>query len=184
MKDKSKTTVDLARFRTIVECYGADSSRWPEQEREEALALAESSSEAAAMLREAAGLDSLLKELPTPEPSADLLRAVAEIPLRHDPAAIPDLSSGWRLYWPFGAPWKPALAAALAGVLGMVTGVASVDLYAEEPVVEAVYAEEAYAGVEEVAGWEDLTGLVFASDTEGDLSSLALASEPEQEQEP
>ena len=184
MNDKSKKPISLARFRTIVECYGSDSSRWPEQEREGALALAESSSAAAAMLREAASLDDLLKELPSPEPSADLVRAVAEIPLRHQPAVAGEASFGWRRYWPFGSPWKPALAAALVGALGLGTGVVTVDPYPEETSADAAYADPSDASEEELSGWQDLSGLVFASETDGDIYSLAFASYPEQELEP
>jgi hypothetical protein len=64
-------------------------------------------------------LDALLKASPDVEPSAALLRAVAEIPIRHSRE-----SSSW---WPFGGfrRWAMILAGALA--MGAVFGIALPD---------------------------------------------------------
>lgn len=56
--------------------------------------------------------------LPRVEPSATLLRRVAEIPIQH-----PRTSRTWT--WPFATVWRPALGWSLAGALGILTGVFS-----------------------------------------------------------
>lgn len=67
-------------------------------------------------------LDALLKAAPDVEPSASLMRAVAEIPLRHPRTAA---------WWPFGLRrWVAVAAAALAA--GVVLGVAVPDFESDD----------------------------------------------------
>lgn len=85
-------------------------------------------------------LDRILERVPDPEPSANLLRAVAEIPLRHPHGATVD----WRELLPFRSLWRVALSAALVTVLGVATGVLT--------------AAPAAADDE---GWDELAALTF-----------------------
>lgn len=72
----------LARFRTLVETYGSESSRWPPKEREAALSLVATSEPARTALAEEAELDRALDSLTAPEPSPALSRKLSEIPGR------------------------------------------------------------------------------------------------------
>jgi hypothetical protein len=116
--------VDLERFATIVGAYGADSSSWPDDEREAALALLASSEEAARMQQEAAALDAFLDDVPDVRPSTALRSRILE--------QAPRRSSSWaerwnrfaEVVWPFGPRWQPVAALAAAAVLGVVVGVA------------------------------------------------------------
>jgi len=56
----------LNRFRDLLGAYGADPKRWPPAERARALLLLGNSTEAEALRREAAALDSLLDQAPRP----------------------------------------------------------------------------------------------------------------------
>ncbi len=111
-----KAQVDLDRLELLLEAYGADARRWPADEREEALALLARSPAARALQREAAALDRLLDQAtppaPSPELMADVLAGAAASPWRRWAGTL----------WPFGPIWKPASALALAGLLGIVTG--------------------------------------------------------------
>ncbi len=60
----------------------------------------------------------------------------------------------------------------------------TVAISAEQTASTATYEDVSLQNEDHLAGWEDLTAVVFASDTEDDLSILALASNLEQEQEP
>jgi len=60
-------------------------------------------------------LDRLLQQMPDPQPSARLLRAVAEIPLRH-PHVSP---SAWSMRWL----WRATASAMLVTALGVAAGV-------------------------------------------------------------
>jgi len=55
-----------------------------------------------------------LSRLSPVEPSADLRRMVAQIPLRHPREA--------RSFWPFGSLWAPSFALAAAALLGLFVG--------------------------------------------------------------
>lgn len=79
--------MDLARFGTLLEAYGAEPSRWPAAERAAAEAFAaEHASTVSPLLREARALDAALSQaLAVDAPSHDLLAARI---LRLRPAAM------------------------------------------------------------------------------------------------
>lgn len=92
-------------------------------------------------------LDELLKAVPDLEPSASLLRAVAEIPLRHPHGA------GAGAWWPFGGVrrWIAIAAAALA--TGIVAGVALPDFQSDDD-----------------AGWDALSTVAVGADISEELA--------------
>ncbi len=100
------------RFETLAEAYGGDLRRWPEAEREAGRALLDRDPRAAALLREADGLDALLDAAPRPVASHALREAVIAS------AAGVGLRARRRgpgpLAWLSGAGWA---AAACAGVV-------------------------------------------------------------------
>lgn len=81
-------------------------------------------------------LNQLLQQVPDPQPSASLLRAVAEIPLRHP------RPTGWGAWLPFGM-LRTLVTAALVTALGV-----SMGLMTASP-------------VEADDDWEDLAALTF-----------------------
>ncbi len=106
-------TMTYERFDYLADAYGGDLRRWPEAEREAARALIAADPRAAALLREADGLDALLDAAPRPAPSHALREAViasaagAGLKARRRGAIGP-------LAWLSGAGWA---AAACAGVV-------------------------------------------------------------------
>jgi hypothetical protein len=66
----------LARFRELLDAYGADAERWPADERAGARGLLAREPEARAALAAAAALDRILDLAPAAEPSAALVGAV------------------------------------------------------------------------------------------------------------
>lgn len=83
-----KEQMSLERFRRLVDSYGAESARWPAEEREAALLLAEGSGEARRLREEARRLDFLLDRWVSPEPSAELIeRVMSGIPSRRPSSA-------------------------------------------------------------------------------------------------
>ena len=79
--------VTLKRLGTLLDAYGADPDRWPEQERAAALALIDSSSDARAMRDDALSLDSVLDFVEQPAISPALARRVQKLhrPARRNP---------------------------------------------------------------------------------------------------
>lgn len=130
----------ISRLTRVVEAYGSEPERWPQEEREALLALASSDVTLAALMQDAAGLDRLLDELEPPVVSADLMRAVAEIPLRH-----PAQGASFGSLLPFRSVWQAVLPALLLVGLGAVTGAMSIEV---EPLAQDDWdeiAELAYA---------------------------------------
>lgn len=68
-------TVSEKRFRRIVESYGANPLRWPEDERQGALRFAEEQDKAAIYIAEPAALDRTLNDMPMPAPADEALIA-------------------------------------------------------------------------------------------------------------
>lgn len=78
-----KEQMSLERFRKLLDCYGAESARWPAEEREAALLLAEASKEARRLREDARRLDFFLDRSVSPRPSAELIgRVMSGIPSR------------------------------------------------------------------------------------------------------
>ena len=103
--------------------------------------------------RDDARLAELLDALPAPQPSATLLRAVAEIPLRH-----PRSAPGFGLFalWPFRSASRVALSVTLIALLGALSG----GLSADDP-------SAAYEGADD---WSELTALSLAVDLDEELT--------------
>lgn len=66
-------------------------------------------------------LDSWLDSALDAEPSAQLLRAIAEVPVRH-----PRVTAA-PVWWPFGSLWKSATMGLAVCVLGVVAGMSDID---------------------------------------------------------
>ncbi len=108
-----------ARLKRLLDTYGADAARWPEDERARAETLVEADPQARALRAEAARLDAALDRATLAEPSseliADVLTAAPVTPWRRRLIAL----------WPFGPAWQPTSALATACVLGIVAGLAT-----------------------------------------------------------
>ena len=98
-------TISLDRLRDVLDCYGADPRRWPQEEREPALVLLSRSAEARRYRDEVVRLDRALDLAPVEPPSAALAARVLAAAPRRDPER-------------FG--WMIALAAPLAAAAGLV----------------------------------------------------------------
>jgi len=107
--------MNIERFRTLVEAYGANPARWPEAERVAALLFAEQSPEARDALQEAAAFDSLLDMAETQAATRALedriLARFAERPAER------------RTSW-LTLRWIPAAAVACSLALGLAVGAA------------------------------------------------------------
>jgi hypothetical protein len=75
MSDKIEP-MTLDRLRELIEAYGANPERWPEQERGLAVVFIATSAEAQGLLEEAVALDRALDALPAPEPSQALRNGI------------------------------------------------------------------------------------------------------------
>lgn len=160
MKDCGKE-----RCRALIDAYGADPSRWPSLERQAAeawLVQAKSAEGEEAWLNEAAELDALLDAAPPVQPSAMLLRRVAEIPLR---MGAPARREGIGLVL-----WRWVALAAGAAVLGLAAGLTVPDRLAVSSVSDGGSVSDrtsAYVGAsapEGEAGWDELADLALAGE--------------------
>jgi hypothetical protein len=107
----------LARFRDLIDAYGADPKRWPPDERAAAEALIARSPEAAALRRAAAALDALLDQAPAPAaPRLEATMLAARIARAPQETIRPALL---RFQDEF---WIRAVGLAAAAVIGFVVG--------------------------------------------------------------
>jgi hypothetical protein len=101
--------VTLARFRELLDVYGAVPARWPEAERAAAELLAQSDAQAARLLAEAEPLDAWLDSYETSELAPRLRARVLEVPAL---AARKRRRFGLRVGW----------AVALSCLIGVISG--------------------------------------------------------------
>jgi hypothetical protein len=107
--------MNIERFRTMVEAYGANPARWPEADRVAALLFAEQSAEARAALQEAAAFDSLLDMAETQAATQALEDRIL--------ATFVERGAEGRASW-FTLRWIPAAAIACSLALGLAVGAA------------------------------------------------------------
>jgi hypothetical protein len=104
------------RFKELLDAYGADPARWPQSEREAALAFAKSSDEARRLLDEAAALDRLIDLADTAAVTPALqARILAAFPQPRRAGVIASLMPG-------RPTWIPITALAASLLLGLGVG--------------------------------------------------------------
>ncbi len=119
--------MELVRFRSLLDAYGAAPGRWPEKERAAATALLADSEDARTLRREAAALDDALDLFEAPAPSPELARRIEELvydrpaTAAQRPVKKPSLAHRLRAW---RAAWRPAVLAA-SGALGLAVGIAA-----------------------------------------------------------
>lgn len=114
------SAVNEARVKTLIDAYGADPARWPQEERAEAAALLARLPELEAYRNEALLLDTLLKAHAAALPDAALIeRVVAARPRR---ARENPLRALIEFLLPGEAAWIPAGALAASMAFGIYVG--------------------------------------------------------------
>ncbi|MEX0738527.1 MAG: hypothetical protein WD071_04225 [Pseudohongiella sp.] len=112
------------RFAQLLASYGADSGRWPEAERSDALAFLDNDVNAGAMLQEARQLDQWLQSSELPAFAALETRLLQQaLPARRRGGI--DRLAAWLLPSPghvLHQLWRPAVAACLPLVIGLLVG--------------------------------------------------------------
>lgn len=118
------SAVNEARVKTLIDAYGADPARWPQEERAEAAALLARLPELEAYRNEALLLDTLLETHETALPDAALIeRVVAARP--RGPRENP-LRALIKFLLPDEAAWLPAGALAASMAFGIYVGMSGV----------------------------------------------------------
>ena len=119
--------MNLADFTRLVDAYGADLNRWPQQWRSAALDLARSDPAAEAALGEARILDDVLDAAPIQAPSVVLRTGLAAAALGGGSLPHRARRSGRDTLFGRRSPsrWAAAAALAAACAAGAVTGVAA-----------------------------------------------------------
>ena len=126
------------RVEQLLERYGADPARFPEAERDAATEQIAQNPEFAELLVDAEHLDRLLSTSVTRPPSAELMRRIAEVPLRHPrPAQAMAAQAGMGML----SMIRAALAGLTATAFGVWIGIASLPIgedtsYQDDPVEE------------------------------------------------
>ncbi len=121
--------MELGRFRTILNAYGATPERWPSEERDDALALARASVPAARALADARTFDEALTASTVSGPALDP-NHIAMLQARIVNAAHPMMQS-WMGRWlgftltPMQL-WPSIAGLAMASVLGFAVGLGGV----------------------------------------------------------
>lgn len=113
-------TITNERFRELLDAYGANPMRWPETEREAALALVEASAEARGLRDEVAAFDRLIDLADTAPATAKLeARILATFPPSSRASGLRAFLAG---LIPGHPVWVPASALALSLALGLAVG--------------------------------------------------------------
>ena len=145
----------LRRFEALVDTYGADPHRWPQELRVDAQALLSTSPEARALLAEARALDDVIEAAgssadslrwPPGEQELALVRLRAGVAARIAASAPPQPARSRFAWWPaaagrrVGSPRLRLLGLATGGAFAIIVGLAIGSLYesANAPVPQGV----------------------------------------------
>lgn len=135
-------TMSLLRFTELIDAYGADSERWPVEDRMAASELLARSSEAQALARRAAVLDDLLEATPLVLPTSSETAVLASRVLAQLPAVrpAPAVRFGW-------GNWATLAAAGVAGLMigwsGLTIGPGQAAADTADPLVATATLEDA-----------------------------------------
>jgi hypothetical protein len=109
--------ITLDRLKVLLDAYGADPERWPDDQRTAARELLTNSAETRAYVQQAAVLDTLLDAAPmTAPPGLDAAALAARIMRMPAPVTAPATS------WRFSFGWPNFATLAAAAVFGLVIG--------------------------------------------------------------
>ena len=117
------TEMSVAGFCDLLDRYGANEARWPDERRAPARALLARSADARRARHEAARLDTLLDAAPAAVPSPTLTARIMDGFPPRTPRWQSWLADIGRAIWPDRGAWKPAAAFASAALLGLMVGV-------------------------------------------------------------
>ena len=112
------------RLQKIIDSYGANTNRWPEHERTEAIDLLNASSEASELLMQARAIDTALDSFQVEPVNQALNSKILRHALKENTFEkltawlMPDLDNV------ISSIWRPALAAAMSMTLGIAIGMA------------------------------------------------------------
>ena len=117
--------MELERFRRLLETYGADFGRWPEEARTEARAILAVSAEALMAHREAIAVDQMLERgrgSISGKSVARVLDALAgPLPSQHPAGSSP--SQAFLAQFAMSQPWAPTALLGAIAILGFVVGI-------------------------------------------------------------
>jgi hypothetical protein len=120
-------TMTIDRLRILIEAYGAEPTRWPDNERSYAITLMAQSAEARALVAEAASLDRLLARYDNPAEGAvnplALVTAVTAQPQGAPLTTLPRPANQNRIE----ISWRNFVALAAAAVIGFAIGWSGLD---------------------------------------------------------
>ena len=135
--------MELERFQQIVAAYGAISDRWPDHERDAALALMARSKDAVSLVEQAQELDMVMDQAAAEAPSDALVERILHSAAIHasSPKAVPGdqaakdgLLKRWvtavrsdidGIEWTMRSLARPAVALSCVALLGLVLGVSA-----------------------------------------------------------
>ena len=110
------------RFEALLDAYGADPDRWPDAERDAALAFAKSSAAARLRLDEAALLDRLIDQADTAPVTSELQTKILAAFAQARAHRSAGLSTAFAKLMPGRTAWVPATALAASLALGLGVG--------------------------------------------------------------
>lgn len=134
MSKDGKQDMDLERFRALLEAYGGDRKRWPEDKRGMADLFA-STEAGRALVREAWGMDAFLALSATPSPSAALTGRILQ-------SADKSVTLRRRLQR-----WLVGIGLVGVGLAGGVTGALAVAVFASPPQIPITDTVTAFGNV-------------------------------------
>ncbi len=136
--------MNIERVKTIIEAYGGDPSRWPQDERDEALAMLGQSDALESLLEDARRLDAVLDEITPPDAPTHALRM--RILRAAEQTSGHTFIEGFVDWLLDGTPrdrvLRPAMASLLPLLLGFALGVAAPENSVDEVLAQNVLADE------------------------------------------
>lgn len=162
-----KQDLDMQRFAAIVDAYGGEPSRWPEEERSAALQFIADNPAAEALKSAAAELDQMLDAVEIGPPGKRLHESVLAALSSKTPVDLIDRlldwlfpASGRHLAWL----WRPAIAVTLPLTVGFILGAGSVTSASIDE--WEIWEEEIYiSGIVTIDSGTTISGAIIPGET-------------------